>query len=55
MTLDAYLQTALDAAQAAGILLVETAGGRVDMQPHASLPEKYSIVASSGKLDLGLE
>jgi len=25
------------------------------MQPHASLPEKYSIVASSGRIDLGLE
>jgi hypothetical protein len=27
----------------------------VEMQPHATLPEKYSIVASSGKIDLGLE
>ena len=54
--LDAYIESMISLWDvAAGILLVETAGGRVDMQPHASLPEKYSIVASSGKLDLGLE
>jgi hypothetical protein len=40
---------------AAGILLVESAGGRVEMAPHESMEEKYSIVASSGKFDLGLE
>jgi myo-inositol-1(or 4)-monophosphatase len=54
--LDAYIENMISLWDvAAGILLVETAGGRVDMQPHASLPEKYSIVASSGKFDLGLE
>jgi myo-inositol-1(or 4)-monophosphatase len=40
---------------AAGILLVESAGGRVEMKPHESLAEKYSIIASSGKFDPGLE
>jgi len=54
--LDAYIENMISLWDvAAGILLVESAGGRVDMQPHASLPEKYSIVASSGKFDLGLE
>ena len=54
--LDAYIENMISLWDvAAGILLVETAGGRVEMQPHATLPEKYSIVASSGKIDLGLE
>ncbi|MFN9981737.1 MAG: inositol monophosphatase family protein, partial [bacterium] len=54
--LDAYIENMISLWDvAAGILLVETSGGRVDMQPHPTLPEKYSIVASSGKIDLGLE
>jgi myo-inositol-1(or 4)-monophosphatase len=54
--LDAYIENMISLWDvAAGILLVETAGGRVDMQPHESLPEKYSIVASSGHVDLALE
>lgn len=37
---------------AAGLLLVESAGGKVDLKPHAMLPDKYAIVATSGRLDL---
>lgn len=54
--LDAYIENMISLWDvAAGILLVESAGGRVDMHPHETLPEKYSIVASSGKIDLSLE
>ena len=54
--LDAYIENMISLWDvAAGILLVETAGGRVDMQPHESLPEKYSIVAANGKIELELE
>ena len=54
--LDAYIENMISLWDvAAGILLVETAGGRVDMQPHESLPEKHSIVAANGKIDLELE
>ena len=37
---------------AAGILLVEAAGGTVKLTPHADNPDKYAIVAASGKIDL---
>jgi hypothetical protein len=34
---------------------VEQAGGKVELNPHESQPEKYSIVATSGKVTLPLE
>ncbi len=39
---------------AAGLLLVESAGGKVDLTPRADLPDKYAITATSGKIDFGL-
>lgn len=53
--LDAYIESTISLWDvAAGILLVERAGGHVALEPHPDAPEKYSIVASSGNLDLGL-
>jgi myo-inositol-1(or 4)-monophosphatase len=54
--LDAYIENMISLWDvAAGILLVESAGGRVELAAHDSFPEKYSIVATSGNVDLGLE
>jgi len=54
--LDAYIESTISLWDiAAGLLLVEKAGGQVDLVPHANAPEKYSIVATSGNLNLGLE
>lgn len=54
--LDAYIENSISLWDvAAGILLVERAGGRVDLVPHAEKPDKFSIVASSGAFDLELE
>ncbi|MBA3833362.1 MAG: inositol monophosphatase [Chthoniobacterales bacterium] len=51
--LDAYIEQGISLWDiAAGWLLVETAGGRVEMQPRPDLPDKFSIVASNGLLDL---
>jgi myo-inositol-1(or 4)-monophosphatase len=53
--LDAYLEGTISLWDvAAGILLVERAGGSVALTPHEKLADKYSIVASSGKVPLGL-
>ncbi|HRJ70829.1 MAG TPA: inositol monophosphatase family protein [Terrimicrobiaceae bacterium] len=53
--LDAYIESTISLWDiAAGLLLVERAGGKVVLEPHANAPEKYSIVASSGNLELGL-
>jgi myo-inositol-1(or 4)-monophosphatase len=53
--LDAYVENQISLWDiAAGLLFVEAAGGKVDLQPHATLPDKYSIVATSGNIDLGL-
>jgi myo-inositol-1(or 4)-monophosphatase len=54
--LDAYIESAISLWDvAAGILLVESAGGKVEMTPHDSQAEKYAIVAASGRIDLGLK
>jgi myo-inositol-1(or 4)-monophosphatase len=54
--LDAYIESSISLWDvAAGILLVERAGGKVDLRPHKTAHEKYSIAASSGRLNLGLE
>ncbi len=51
--LDAYVEQGISLWDiAAGWLLVETAGGRVEMRPRSDLPDKFSIVASNGLLDL---
>jgi len=49
--LDAYIEAGISVWDvAAGILLVENAGGRISMQPRADKAGKFSIVASSGKI-----
>ena len=53
--LDAYIESQISLWDiAAGLMLVEKAGGKVDLTPHESVAEKFSIVASSGRMDLGL-
>lgn len=53
--LDAYIESTISLWDvAAGILLIERAGGSVALEPHPDVAEKYSIVATSGNLDLGL-
>jgi myo-inositol-1(or 4)-monophosphatase len=52
---DAYIETGISLWDiAAGWLLVETAGGTVDLRPLEHMNDKYSIVASNGVLDLNL-
>lgn len=51
--LDAYIEQVVSLWDvAAGKILVEAAGGRVEMKPHPDLAEKISIVASSGRIPL---
>ncbi len=51
--LDAYIEQGISLWDiAAGWLLVEAAGGRVEMKARIDLPDKFSIVASNGLLDL---
>ncbi|MFA7343842.1 MAG: inositol monophosphatase family protein [Terrimicrobiaceae bacterium] len=51
--LDAYIEGAVSLWDvAAGLLLVEAAGGTVQLTPHADDPDKYAIVATSGKIEL---
>ncbi|HEV2095290.1 MAG TPA: inositol monophosphatase family protein [Chthoniobacterales bacterium] len=52
---DAYVEQGISLWDiAAGWLLVETAGGTVDLRPRTDLENKYSIIASNGVLDLKL-
>ncbi len=52
---DAYIETGISLWDiAAGWLIIETAGGTVDLRPLEHMKEKYSIVASNGVLDLKL-
>ncbi len=52
---DAYIEQGISLWDiAAGVILVETAGGKVDMRPRTDMKDKYSIVASNGVMDLGL-
>jgi myo-inositol-1(or 4)-monophosphatase len=52
---DAYIETGISLWDiAAGWLLVENAGGTVDLHPRENMKEKYSIIASSGRIDLKL-
>lgn len=51
--LDAYIESMISLWDvAAGILLVESAGGRVDLTPHESAADKYGIVATSGLIPI---
>ena len=51
--LDAYIEQSVSLWDvAAGKLLVECAGGRFEMTPRADNPDKISVVASSGRIDL---
>ena len=52
---DAYIEQGISLWDvAAGWILVETAGGKVDMRPRSDMKEKYSIIASNGVIDLKL-
>ena len=51
--LDAYIEQGISLWDiAAGLLLVESGGGRVELRPRADMPEKFSIIASNGLLPL---
>ncbi len=53
--LDAYIESSVSLWDiAAGVLLVESAGGRVNADTHPDNPHKYSIVAWNGTMDLQL-
>jgi len=39
---------------AAGVLLLERAGGKVVLEPHETAEEKFSIVASNGLVEFEL-
>ncbi len=52
---DAYIEQGISLWDiAAGWILVETAGGTVEMKPRTDMKDKYSIVASNGVIDLKL-
>ncbi len=51
--LDAYIEQGISLWDiAAGWLLVEAAGGRVEMEARQDMPDKFRIVASNGRLEL---
>ena len=51
--LDAYIESRISLWDiAAGQLMVEATGGRVDLVPHESNPDVYSIVATNGKIPI---
>lgn len=53
--LDAYIEQGISLWDiAAGWLLVENAGGTVDLRPRENMKDKYSIIASNGLIDLHL-
>src|SRR6184192_2294392 len=53
--LDAYIEQGISLWDiAAGWLLIETAGGTVDLRPREDMKDKYSVVASNGAIDLKL-
>jgi myo-inositol-1(or 4)-monophosphatase len=52
---DAYIEQGISLWDiAAGWILVETAGGSVEMKPRTDMKDKYSIIASNGVIDLKL-
>ena len=53
--LDAYIEQSVSLWDvAAGMILVETAGGKFKMTPREDAPEKISVIASSGNIDLAV-
>ncbi len=53
--LDAYIESAVSLWDiAAGQLLIEMAGGKVETRPADSHPDKIAVIASSGNIDLEL-
>jgi myo-inositol-1(or 4)-monophosphatase len=53
--LDAYIEQGISLWDiAAGWILVENAGGAVDLKPRTDMKDKYSIIASNGTIDLKL-
>ena len=52
---DAYIEQGISLWDiAAGWILIETAGGTVDLRPRKDMKDKYSVVASNGLIDLKL-
>ena len=52
--LDAYIESRISLWDvAAGILLVEAGGGKVDLTPHPTIPDIWSVVATNGKIPIG--
>ena len=52
---DAYIEQGISLWDiAAGWILVENAGGGVELKPRTDMKEKYSIIASNGVIDLKL-
>jgi myo-inositol-1(or 4)-monophosphatase len=50
--LDAYLERSVSLWDvAAGVILVETAGGQCEIKPRTDFPDKIGIVASNGRID----
>jgi len=53
--LDAYIECQISLWDiAAGILMVEAAGGQVRLTPHETVPDKFSAVITSGAIDFGV-
>jgi myo-inositol-1(or 4)-monophosphatase len=53
--LDAYIEQGVSLWDiAAGWILIETAGGTVDMRPRTDMKDKFSVIASNGVIDLDL-
>ena len=51
--LDAYIEQGISLWDvAAGWILIETAGGRVELQPRSDMKDKFSVIASNGVIDL---
>ena len=54
--LDAYIESAVSLWDiAAGQLLVEAAGGKIEVKPLAEKPDKISVIASNGVVDLNVD
>ena len=52
---DAYIEQGISLWDiAAGWLLIESAGGKVDLRPRKDMKDKYSIIATNGVIDLKL-
>jgi myo-inositol-1(or 4)-monophosphatase len=52
---DAYIEQGISLWDiAAGWILIETAGGSVDIRPRTDMKDKFSVIASNGVIDLKL-